>query len=240
MREELRKKTEFDPSAVPQNAKQGRVKAALVGYDPKKFPPYQDAAMQAHVEKIGNSLIPAYQRELPDSDSAKVNFRFQVVDGQGFLGEIMLPSGIILIPHQVVERMQNDSQVAAILATGIAGVLERQTYHELPPSRALAAGELGAAVAGAFVPGGFLVESMVGGISDQKQAAILEQNARVSLDLLNDAGYDIDQAPIAWWLTASNKPRPFNKIDMPDRAEYLYRILGETWHNPAASAAQSH
>ena len=196
--------------------------------------------MQAHVEKIGNSLIPAYQRELPDSDPAKVNFRFQVIDGQGFLGAIALPSGIILIPRQVVERMQNDSQVAAILASGIAGILERQIYRDLPPSRALAAGELGAAVAGAFVPGGFLVESMVGGIRDQQQASIEEQDSRVSLDLLKYAGYDIDQAPMAWWLLASNKAKPVAKIDMPDRTTYLYRILGETWRNPAASAAQAH
>jgi len=237
--EKLRKETEYDPTAVPQDAKQGRLRSALASYDLTKFPPYLDAAMQARVEKIGISLIPAYQRELPDSDPTKVNFRFQVIEGQGFLGAFALPSGIILIPQQVVERMQNDSQLAAILADRIACVLERQSYRDLPPSRALAASEVGAAVVAAFVPGGYLAESMIGGTRDEKQASVAEQSGRVSLDLLKDAGYDIDQAPIAWWLIATNKPKPLTKVDMPDRAIYLYRILGESWNSPAAAAQQS-
>jgi hypothetical protein len=57
------------------------------------------------------------------------------------------------------------------------------------------------------------------------------QSGRVSLGLLKNAGYDIDQAPVAWWLLASRKPRPVSEIAIPDRATYLYRTLGEVWHN---------
>ena len=61
-----------------------------------------------------------------------------------------------------------------------------------------------------------------------------EQSGRVSLGLLHDAGFDIDQAPVAWWLLASNKPEPTSRISMPHRAAYIYRALGENWHNPNA------
>ncbi|MEI9968154.1 MAG: hypothetical protein WDM87_05830 [Terracidiphilus sp.] len=63
-----------------------------------------------------------------------------------------------------------------------------------------------------------------------------EQSDRVGLGLLHDAGYDIDQAPVAWWRLASKKLQPINRIPMPERSAYIYHILGETWHNPAAPA----
>jgi len=54
--------------------------------------------------------------------------------------------------------------------------------------------------------------------------------------LLHDVGYDIDQAPVAWWLLDPISQQPLTDIEIPDRANYLYSILGETWHNPAAKA----
>ena len=237
--EKLREKDEYDPTSVPADSRQNLVKDAFaMGYDPKKFPPYHDAAMQARIEKIGNSLVPAYQRAMPESDAAKIRFRFYLVDNRHFCGmmacdAIALPSGLILVPHQVVERMQNDSQLAAILADAMARTLERQQYRiEGKVKMAYAS-----AVAAPFVPydrgfGMVAGEDVANGLLTKE----MEQSGRVSLGLLHDAGYDVDQAPIAWWLLASRKPRPISEIDMPDRAAYLYRILGESWNNPAAAA----
>ena len=75
---------------------------------------------------------------------------------------------------------------------------------------------------------------------DSVLAKALNQDARVSLDLLHDAGYDIDQAPIAWWLLAPSKPKPLAEIEMPVYVSYLYGVLGEEWHNPGADALQAH
>ncbi len=241
--QKLRAKDEYDPSSVPADAKQNLLKDAFaMGYDPKEFPPYDDAAMQARVEKIGNSLVPSYQRALPDSDPAKIQFRFYLVDNKHFCGTMpcdlfALPSGVILVPHQVVERMQNDSELAAVLADGIARAIEKQQFRmQTKRYAAIAAG-----VAGAFVP---LVgpSILTEGMSLQAHLLLREQHqsGRVGLDLLHDAGYDIDQAPVAWWLLASMKPKPIAEIDIPDRSVYLYRILGESWHNPALNALQAH
>ncbi|MGH9562634.1 MAG: hypothetical protein ACRD3S_14375, partial [Terracidiphilus sp.] len=62
----------------------------------------------------------------------------------------------------------------------------------------------------------------------------------VALCLMHDAGYDIGEAPKAWWLLNSKNPRPISRISLPHRAAYLYRILGETWYDPAANALQTH
>jgi hypothetical protein len=241
--DKLREKREYDPSAVPATAKQNFVKDGFAGgcmgsyvggCDPKRFPPFKDAQMQARIEKIGNNLVPAYQSALPDSDPAKIGFRFQLIDTKLFRDALTLPSGIILVPHQVVERLQNDSQLAAVLADAIARALERQQYREQGKQKAAMASMLG----GAFVPyagGGIAMEgaSAEGGILAHEQ----QQSGRVSLTLLHDAGYDIDQAPMAWWLLDPGKPKPLSEIEMPDRADYLYSILGEIWHNPAANAS---
>ena len=107
-----------------------------MSYDPKEYPPFKNDAMQARVEEIGNSLVPDYQRALPGSDPAKIHFRFQVVDNKHFCGLLAaceayaMPGGIIQVPHQISERMQNDSQLAAALADAIACILERQVYRD--------------------------------------------------------------------------------------------------------------
>jgi hypothetical protein len=236
--EKLRAKNDFDPSTVPASAKQSATSVAFIGVNPKRFPPYDDAAMQARVAAIGEKLIPDYQRNLPDSDPDKIQFRFQVIDTKWFRDALTLPSGVILVPRQVVERMQSDSQLATVLADNIACALEKQTYRALPASRAVSTGYYATQVAGLFVPGLGLagIGAGIGGMEAIRIKAE-EQSGRVSLGLLQDAGYDIDQAPVAWWLLASKKPEPVSDISTPERAAYLYRMLGETWHNPGALEA---
>jgi hypothetical protein len=232
--EKLREKYDFDPAAVPPSAKQNTASLALIGIQGKRFPPYKDAAMQARVNAIGEKLVPAYQRALPDTDPAKINFRFQVIDTKWFRDALSLPSGIILVPHQVVERTQNDSQLATVLADNIACVLEKQEYRELPVSETLAITEIGTEAASVFVPGLWLAAEGAAISQEEIRTKAEEQSGRVSLGLLRDAGYDMDQAPIAWWLLAATKPEPTSKILLPYRAAYVYRALGENWHNSNA------
>jgi predicted Zn-dependent protease len=229
----LRAKNDFDPSVVPSSARQSTTSMAFIGINPKRFPPYDDPAMQARVTSIGEKLIPDYQRGLPDSDPAKIKFRFQLIDTKMFRDALTLPSGVILVPHQVVERMQNDSQLATVLADNIACALEKQTYRMQPANRAAT----GAFWGGALVPFAGPVIS-VGAMASAHDLLVKteQQSGRVALRLMHDAGYDIDQAPLAWWLLAPKNPKPLLEIQLPDRAAYLYRILVESWHNPAASA----
>jgi hypothetical protein len=219
----LRTKNEYDPSAVPANARQNYLKNAvrMDGFDPKKIPPFKDVVMQARIEKIGNALIPAYQRALTASSPDKIDFRFQLIDTKFYRETLALPSGVILVPYQVVERMQNDSQLAAVLADGIARVLERQEYRMEGRSKEDYAWILFGAIVpfarGASNVGGFDLMDI--------QIYTMKQRSRVSLSLLHDAGYDIAQAPIAWWLLAPWEPAPISEIEVPSRVAYIYNFL---------------
>jgi hypothetical protein len=212
-----------DPSAQEERFR------AKQGYDPTKFPPFVNPALQARIDAIGNKLVPAYQRTLPDTDPARIHFRFQLIDTDRLREALTLPNGITLVPHQVVERLKGDSELATVLADSIATALERQQYRMRQAVWASAAGLYGGwllfPVTGVTIP----AASVLG--AQEMENRLLEQSGRESLALLNDAGYDIDQAPMAWWLLASNKP--LAKTPMPQRAAYLYSILGAEWHNPA-------
>ncbi len=198
--------------------------------------PYSESAMQARVNAIGERLVPAYQHALPDTDPAKIDFRFVIVDEKRWHDALSLPGGIILVPRQVVERLQNDSQLATVLADNIACVLEKQPQRLLPATVGLTAAAVGADVAGIFIPGVGLAATAANAGVEEMLTKAEHQSGRVSLGLLHDAGYDVDQAPIAWWLLASNKPLPVSKILLPERAAYVYRALGENWQGPVAAS----
>lgn len=162
-----------------------------------------------------------------------MNFRFQLTNDPKWREVAPLPSGIILVPYDAMQRMQNDSQLAALLADGIARAIERSQYRMH--------GRVEKSAIGAFLVLNPLIAT---GVTEGARSAAIskeqEQSGRVSLGLLHDAGYDIDQAPIAWWQLASKEPKPIAQIPLPERAVNLYRVLGEVWHNPAAAAMYSH
>ena len=224
----LRSKREYDPKAVAPDAKQSAISRAFVGWNPKLIPPYNDAAMQARVDAIGAALVPKYQRDLPDTDESKINFRFQVIDQKKWHDAAALPSGIILVPHQLVERMQNDSQLAAVLADNISTVLEKQMLRLQPAQHAMTAVRVAGMAGGFFVPGlGLATDAANFAVNRDLMRHLEEESGRVSLFLLHDAGYDISQAPLAWWVLASSKNTVNTPI--PGRAKYIYKILGESW-----------
>jgi hypothetical protein len=212
----LREKVEYDPTTVDQNAKQSGLSRVFLGIDPKKIPPYKDVAMQARVSAVGAKLVPKYQRDLPPADESRIDFRFEVIDSANSHDAMTLPNGIVLVPRQVVERLQNDSQLATVLADSIARALEKQTLRAQTESTTVAAAGLLAGVAG-----GFLAVEKLRSLRE-------EQSGRVSLWLLQDAGYDLSQAPLAWWLLSSEKGT-MAETPIPHRAEYLFGLLGERW-----------
>ena len=242
--EKLREKSEFDAGAAPTITKRDHLKNALtLSYDPRQFPRFKDDVMQARVEEIGDSLVPAYQRALPNSDPAKINFRFQVVDNKHFCNLLAcetyaMPSGIIQVPHQIVERIQNDSQLAAVLADGIASVLERQVYRYEGKIRTAYV----SSAAAVFVPYVNFGASAGYQTAEEMQLREQQQRDRVSLWMMQIAGFDIDQAPMAWWVLSLDPKSlgAMGTLEVPDRTAYVYKILAEIWHNPTANASPSH
>jgi hypothetical protein len=230
----MRTKTEYDPGAVDPDAGEDPLKKFFLGADPKKIPPYVNEAMQTRINKIGASLIPKFQRDLPDTDPTKIHFRFQLVDEKKWYDAWTLPNGIILVPRQLVERLQNDSQIATVLADNIACALEKQSFRQLSTGHALTAAQIAGIAGGIFVPGlGAAASITTASVSSSMKRHAIEQSGRVSLYLMHEAGYDINEAPRTWWLLSSKKDIP--EASLPERAGYLYQTLGTTWLSTIAA-----
>ena len=234
--DQLRKDNEYDPAAIDPDAEQRQISLLLLGRDPRQIPPAQDTALQQRVERIGSTLIPAYQRALRETDETRIHFRFQVVDQSDLDDTLALPSGIILIPAQLVARLQNDDQLAAILADSIARTLEKQALRTRPSHHRVVA----AAAAGvALGPVWMIPAAVAAGAHDLNAIDVRfqQQSARVSLCLLHDAGYKLEEAPHAWWLLAPSDSADLARISIPWRALYLYYQLGAVWQSADTSPA---
>ena len=231
--DKLRSKNEYDPKSVDPSSKQGAVSKHFLGVNPKKIPPYTNAEMQARIDRIGLSLIPAYQRNLADADPTKIDFRFHLIDQPKLHDAWTLPNGIILVPHQVVERLQNDSQLATVLANGVASAIEKQAVHDHTTKKAMDV------IADASYLSGIGEIAAAEYARSHVNSVILrheqEQSGRVSLVFLRDAGYDIHEAPKAWWLLAPKKPGPMIDTPLPERAAYLYQTIGTTWRSTSST-----
>ncbi len=235
----LLEKSAYDPNTVDTDSKQTAASKAVRGRDAKQIPPYENAALQTRIDRIGASLVPAYQRNLPDGDPTKITFRFQLIDDPKMNEGFAVPNGIILIPFQTVNHLQNDSQLATILADNIARVLEKQTFRAQSGHKKMMLAEVTSGLlTGYYMFGTATVIAASVAHEDKRNAE--DQSGRVSLGLLHDAGYDIGQAPIAWWLLATDSAEILPSNPLPSRAANLYKSLGSTWRNyPEASASSS-
>lgn len=234
--DKLREKTQFNAAAVKEDDRQSGTNKFFLGLNSKRIPAYDDPAMQARVTRIGMSLVPSYQRSLPPGDPTHIDFRFQLVDLKEIPDAIALPSGIIQVPYQIA-RVLNDSQLATVIATNIGTVLQKQSLRFLPTAKALSAANITGVAAGLFVP--FVgLGTMIG--TSMKENAVLkaarEQDQREAMGLLQDAGYDLNEAPVAWWLLHSNQKRPMPNGNMPPAAEYAYHLLGTVWRGTLEAA----
>jgi len=226
---EKREAWEYDPQTIQTDSKQPGASKFFRGKDASYFPPYDDAAMLARLRLIGEKLVPAYQKGLAASDPTRINFRFYLIDAPKWRDPVPLPSGIVLVPYEGVKRMKNDSQIAALLADKVAWLMEQQPIT-LPLTNGQIAEQLGIGAAQAIPFAGLGVTGAeVGmGISALKRMhRNQEQRARVSLALMQDAGFDVTEAPRAWWILSLKDGKDMSKSNPPDNAVYMYGLVAD-------------
>lgn len=201
------------------------------------YPLVDDSKLQERVRRIGMSVVPQYQRDLSEDDPTRIPFRFYVVDEPILRTDIFCSEGLILIPLRAIQRLQSDDQLAALLADGVAGEMERQketlarelSFVGLVESAVYVAGS--AAAYDATLAGGLLVKHAL----VRKQE---DERGRVELGLMADAGYDPVQAAEAWRLLAPGKlPKDLAKLKYPARSDYLLGFLRS--QHPHSSAKPS-
>ncbi len=158
-----------------------------------------DPAIQARVRRVGMSVVPQYQRDMPIDNPSKIPFNFYVIDDDKDRTALCPLDGLVLMPKAAMDRLENDDELAAVLADAVAISLQRQRARVVADKRSLLALYEAGAVASAFVPGLGLATSVAGGSRAEKADIELdEQRGRVALALMADAGYDPWQAPQAW------------------------------------------
>ncbi len=226
----LRAKHDYDPSSVDPKAKQSSLSKFLLGLDPKKFPPHEDVDMQSRIDRIGTSLIPAYQRDLLPDDITRIDFRFYIVDNKDLGSFFGLENGVVLVPYQIVQQLKNDSQVAALLANSIAEVLEKQSVHNVSVGRKTLLANLTGETVGALVPGvGLATIIATNRIGNHILTLEQQQGSRVSLCFMHDAGYNLEEAPEAWHILSAHPGKDVNGKKITPRADSLFIYLDAYW-----------
>jgi hypothetical protein len=162
----------------------------------KKYKTVPTQEAQDYVAKLGESLIPAHQKELPENDPLKIPFRFYLVKSETF-NAVSFPNGVVVVYSDVFDVLQNEAQLAFVLSHEISHAVEKHDWEARQYHRT----ELMALrVGGAFIPfGGGLASSLAASGIQNKYVRSLENQAdRVGLEWMLTAGYDIREAPAAW------------------------------------------
>jgi hypothetical protein len=181
-----------------------------------------DPLLQERVERIGMRLVPAFQKQLPLDSPSRIPFRFYVIADDKIRSVFACDVGLVLVPKNVVKRLQNDDQLAAVLADGIAFNLQPQ-YGTLMALNLVAEGsEIGAFYMGGYVAGGVAAEF----VGHELEARLLRNLERMALQLVADAGFDPWQAPEAWRLLApKDLPRDLQSLKYTNEGKYQFSIL---------------
>jgi Zn-dependent protease with chaperone function len=183
----------------------GKPAELKVGSDKYKVLPSQ--AVQDYVNTLGWSLVPNYQKALPDSHPQKIHFQFRVVQAKSF-NAAAYPMGMIVIHSNVFKVLENEAQLAAVLAHEIAHATQEHLFREMQHNKkrrtALMIGSLVAAGMGYYSVSRIL--SMVNTAMVRGYGRTLEnQSDRLALQYTVDAGYDLREAPRVWKLVAKTE-----------------------------------
>jgi hypothetical protein len=178
-----------------------------IGRSKYKLVPVPEA--QEYVQKLGESLIPQRQRELPTGSPLKIDYRFYLVEDKEF--EVLaIPSGVIVVNSGLLEGLEDEAQLAFHISRAVTQVEEMDTwrlsrYNSNPGHiglKAVAIGaELGAPLGLLNVP-----TLVVAAKHDDFVDSLRDQADRLALEWMLAAGYDLREAPRAYKVYALTHP----------------------------------
>ncbi len=178
--------------------KPGVLKLSRVGAF--KIVPSEEA--QAYVHRIGESLIPAYQRSLADDDPNKIPFKFYLVQGKQ-VNAFSLPNGVIVIFSPMFELLESEAQLASVMGHEMAHTIQEHLRRQRDYRKAeRVAMKIGALVATAYgidiVPD--ILDMAENAIRSGYSRKLENQADRIGLEYMVAAGYDPREAPRVWKL----------------------------------------
>jgi len=173
----------------------GELRVAQTKY---KLVPSKEA--QEYISKVGESLIPEREKDLPDGNPLKIPFKFYLVDDKTFNASAY-PNGVVIVHSGVFDMLENEAQLAFVLSHEISHSIEKHVWREEEYHKgALLALRIGGAIGAGF--GGVGVSNMTNlieaGIRNGYARSLENQADRVGLEWMLASGYDIREAPRAW------------------------------------------
>jgi hypothetical protein len=195
----------------------------------------KDRALQRKIVEIGRKLVPRAISELPDSDPYKSHFHFYVVDDRKMLNPMAYPNGFILISSQAILRLKNDDQVAATLSMAIASILQRDTQRmlELKRKSLLAIGA--SSIAGTYFSAFFFMDLSPMQESIEPMYQIPMERVREGMQLLDNAGYKLQEAPESCLLLSTMKlPQKPDDMVYPDFCSYQNYVIANFYKDQTA------
>ncbi len=179
-----------------QLVKPGELKIDKVG----KFKILPNQEVQDYVASMGRRLIPAYQAALTDSEPRKIPFQFHVVIDDN-ANAFATPNGIVVVHSGLIELLENEAQLAAVVGHEIAHATHEHTWRQqnFHKGERLAIGLAGAVAAAYGLRALSDVATLVNAaIVNGHQRTLENQSDRVGLQYMINAGYDPRAAPTVW------------------------------------------
>lgn len=166
----------------------------------KKYKVLNEREVQAYIERLGRSLIPSYQKELPEDDDNKIPFIFNVVYEKG-IGATAYPTGAIVVHHDVFNDLENEAQLAFILSHEISHATQEHSIRAINKDRGKRTGLFIGSIFAAAMGYGLLARALTltQAAMESGYARNLENQAdRMGLSYMLAAGYDLREAPRTW------------------------------------------
>jgi len=169
----------------------------------KKYKIVPSKEAQDYISKLGESLVPDHQKEMPADNPLKISFRFYLVQAKVF-NAAAYPNGVVVVHSADFDILQNEAQLAFVMAHEISHAVEKHAWeiHQYHRNELLAL-----RLSGAFIPfGGGIATGLTASAIQNRYIRTLENQAdRVGLEWMLAAGYDIREAPASWKALAIKK-----------------------------------
>ena len=218
-----------------QGLKPGELKIDKVG----KFKLLPDQDVQNYVTAMGERLIPSYQRDLPTADPRRIPFQFHVVQDDQ-VNAFATPNGIVVVNSGLIEMLDNEAQLAAVVGHEIAHATHEHTWRQQNYQKKTRFGlALAGAIASAYGLGSLadIANLVNGAIVSGHQRALENQSDRIGLQYMVAAGYDPRQAPTVWKLMAKTNGVSATNFfwsshdNAPTRRSYLMNELKNNYRD---------
>ena len=176
----------------------GNTGAGVLTIDEKQYPVFASPEASTYLSRLGRSLVPAHQLELPNDSPAKLRFRFYLVDTDT-LAVGAFPNGVVVVSAHVFDVLQNEAQLAFMLSHEMARATEKQAWavDQMHRGERRAISMAGWAAFG--LPGLGLSTALADNSVQREFAqAFANQADRMGLKYMLGGGYDPREAPEVW------------------------------------------